>query len=40
MAEARRHLAAVETALAGAPLEAGALGELRSLPGFLVRREL
>ncbi|MET9683760.1 polyprenyl synthetase family protein [Streptomyces coeruleorubidus] len=40
MAEARRHLAAVETALAGVPLEARALGELRSLLGFLVRRDV
>ncbi|MFD6170001.1 polyprenyl synthetase family protein [Streptomyces coeruleorubidus] len=40
MAEARRHLAAVDTALAGVPLEARALGELRSLLGFLVRRDV
>jgi geranylgeranyl diphosphate synthase type I len=40
MAEARRHLVAVETALAGVPLEARALGELRSLLGFLVRRDV
>ncbi|WP_190054835.1 polyprenyl synthetase family protein [Streptomyces lomondensis] len=40
MAEARRHLAAVETALAGVPSAAGAVGELRSLLGFLVRRDL
>ncbi|GGY34194.1 polyprenyl synthetase family protein [Streptomyces djakartensis] len=39
MAEARSHLAAVETALAGLPWEAGAAGELRSLLGFLVRRD-
>ncbi|MFC9504582.1 polyprenyl synthetase family protein [Streptomyces sp. NPDC057002] len=40
LAEARRHLAAVETALAGVPLAAGAAGELRSLLGFLVRRDV
>ncbi|MFH8662479.1 polyprenyl synthetase family protein [Streptomyces afghaniensis] len=40
MADARRHVAAVETALAGVPLEATARGELRSLLGFLVRRDV
>lgn len=39
MAEARRHITAVETALAGAPLAAGAAGELRSLLAYLVRRD-
>ncbi|WP_338775451.1 hypothetical protein [Streptomyces sp. DG1A-41] len=40
MAPARRHLAAVETALAGVSLEARTLGGLRSLLGFLVRRDV
>ncbi|MFI5673293.1 polyprenyl synthetase family protein [Streptomyces cellulosae] len=40
LAEARRHLAAVETALAGVPLEPAPEGELRSLLDFLVRRDL
>ncbi|XUL93267.1 polyprenyl synthetase family protein [Streptomyces galilaeus] len=40
LAEARRHIAAAETALAGVPLEAGPADELRSLLEFLVRREL
>ncbi|MFC9129923.1 polyprenyl synthetase family protein [Streptomyces sp. NPDC057099] len=40
LAEARRHLAVVETALAGVPLAAGAAGELRSLLDFLVRRDV
>jgi geranylgeranyl diphosphate synthase type I len=40
MAEARRHITAVETALAGVPLAAGAAAELRSLLGYLVRREV
>jgi geranylgeranyl diphosphate synthase type I len=38
--EARRHTAAVETALAGVPLEAGPANDLRSLLDFLVRRDL
>ncbi|MFJ5998767.1 polyprenyl synthetase family protein [Streptomyces sp. NPDC092370] len=40
MAEARRHITAVETALAGVPMAAGAAGELRSLLGYLLRREV
>ena len=40
LAEARRHIAAAETALAGVPLAAGPVDELRSLLEFLVRREL
>ncbi|MFE9597968.1 polyprenyl synthetase family protein [Streptomyces hokutonensis] len=40
LAEARRHIAAVETALAGVPLEAGPADELRSLLEFLVHRAL
>lgn len=40
LAEARRQVSAAEAALAGVPLEAGAAGELRSLIGFLVRRDL
>ncbi|MGA5895751.1 polyprenyl synthetase family protein [Streptomyces venetus] len=40
MAEARRHIALVDTALAGVPLEAGAAAELRALLGFLVRRDV
>ncbi|MFJ9722813.1 polyprenyl synthetase family protein [Streptomyces sp. NPDC101209] len=39
LAEAHRHIAAAETTLAGTPLEDGAREELRSLVGFLVRRE-
>ncbi|MER5451594.1 polyprenyl synthetase family protein [Streptomyces sp. NPDC002766] len=39
LAEAHRLIAAAETALTGAPLEDGAREELRSLVGFLVRRE-
>lgn len=38
--EARRHLAAVEAALTAVPLEEGAVADLRSLLGFLVRRDL
>ncbi|MFF0204868.1 polyprenyl synthetase family protein [Streptomyces sp. NPDC005017] len=38
--EARRHLAAVESALAGVPLRTTAVDELRSLLAFLVSREL
>ncbi|MFG2373373.1 polyprenyl synthetase family protein [Streptomyces sp. NPDC048504] len=40
LAEARRHFAAVETALAGVPLAAGPSDDLRSLLEFLVRRDL
>ena len=40
LAEARRHITAVETALADAALETGAVDELRSLLGYLVRRDL
>ncbi|MFE9775210.1 polyprenyl synthetase family protein [Streptomyces sp. NPDC005931] len=40
LAEAHRHLTAVEDALSGAPLETTAAGELRSLLDFLVRRDL
>ncbi|MFJ3307133.1 polyprenyl synthetase family protein [Streptomyces sp. NPDC086549] len=40
LAEARRHTAAAESALAGVPLAAGAAGELRCLLDFLVRRDL
>jgi geranylgeranyl diphosphate synthase type I len=40
LTEARRHITAVETALAGVPLTAGAAGELRSLLGYLVRRDV
>ncbi|MEV5433277.1 polyprenyl synthetase family protein [Streptomyces sp. NPDC052701] len=40
LAEARRHLTAAETALAGLPLRARAADELRSLLDFLVRRNL
>ncbi|MFI6409603.1 polyprenyl synthetase family protein [Streptomyces sp. NPDC050548] len=40
LAEARRHIAAAETALAGVPLAAGPADELRSLLEFLVRRDL
>ncbi|MGW6645186.1 polyprenyl synthetase family protein [Streptomyces iakyrus] len=39
MTEARRHLTAVETALAGAPLATGAADDLRSLLAYLVRRD-
>ncbi|MCX5243103.1 polyprenyl synthetase family protein [Streptomyces prunicolor] len=40
LAEARRHIGAVETALAGVPLAAGPADDLRSLLEFLVRRDL
>ncbi|MFD8235536.1 polyprenyl synthetase family protein [Streptomyces sp. NPDC059696] len=40
LAEARRHLAAVDSALAGAPLAAGAATDLRSLLEYLVRRDV
>ncbi|MFI6936271.1 hypothetical protein [Streptomyces sp. NPDC050287] len=40
LAEARRHIAAVETVLAGVPMEPAAERELRSLLDFLVRRDL
>jgi geranylgeranyl diphosphate synthase type I len=40
LTEARRHIAAVETTLAGVPLAAGPVDDLRSLLEFLVRREL
>ncbi|MGV9943731.1 polyprenyl synthetase family protein [Streptomyces sp. NPDC003401] len=40
LAEARRQVSAVESALAGAPLRAGAADDLRSLLDFLVRRDL
>jgi geranylgeranyl diphosphate synthase type I len=40
LAEARRHVAAAEAALADVPLAAGAVEELRSLLDFLVRRDL
>ncbi|MFD5340858.1 polyprenyl synthetase family protein [Streptomyces hawaiiensis] len=40
MAEARRHITAVETALARVPLAAGAAGELRSLLAYVVRRDV
>ncbi|WP_416958225.1 polyprenyl synthetase family protein [Streptomyces sp. Agncl-13] len=40
LAEARRHIGAVETALAGVPLTAGPADDLRSLLEFLVRRDL
>ncbi|MEV0176116.1 polyprenyl synthetase family protein [Streptomyces sp. NPDC050803] len=40
LAEARRRVAVAEAALDGVPLAAGAAGELRSLLGFLVRRDL
>lgn len=39
LAEARRHLAAVETALGGVPLAAGAARDLRSLLAHVVRRD-
>jgi geranylgeranyl diphosphate synthase type I len=40
LAEARRQLAAAESALAGVPLRATAFDELRSMLGFFVTREL
>ncbi|MDF3148577.1 polyprenyl synthetase family protein, partial [Streptomyces sp. T21Q-yed] len=40
LAQARRHVTAVEAALADVPLEARAAGELRALLDFLVRRDL
>lgn len=40
LAEARRHIAAVEAVLADVPLAAGASDELRALLDFLVRRDL
>jgi geranylgeranyl diphosphate synthase type I len=40
LAEARRHIAAVEAVLTDVPLAAGASDELRSLLDFLVRRDL
>ncbi|MET7684966.1 polyprenyl synthetase family protein [Streptomyces sp. NPDC005423] len=40
LAEARRQLAGVESALSGVPLAAGPVDELRTLLEFLVRREL
>ncbi|MFF5483266.1 polyprenyl synthetase family protein [Streptomyces sp. NPDC012935] len=40
LAEARRHVTAVEAALADVPLKARPAGELRSLLDFLVRRDL
>lgn len=40
VAEARRHLAAVEAALAGVALEQGAVDELRALLEYLVRRDV
>ncbi|MFF7041092.1 polyprenyl synthetase family protein [Streptomyces massasporeus] len=40
LAEARRHITAVETALADVPSTARAAGELRSLLGYLVRRDV
>ncbi|MEU3854803.1 polyprenyl synthetase family protein [Streptomyces sp. NPDC029554] len=40
LAEARRHVTAVETALAAVPLTPRAAAELRSLLGFLIRRDL
>ncbi|WP_406208429.1 MULTISPECIES: polyprenyl synthetase family protein [unclassified Streptomyces] len=40
LAEARRHVTAVEAALADVPLQAGPAAELRSLLDFLVRRDL
>lgn len=40
LAEARRQVTAAEAALAEVPLEAEVAGELRSLIGFLVRRDL
>ncbi|WP_064455611.1 polyprenyl synthetase family protein [Streptomyces hygroscopicus] len=40
LAEADRHIAAVETCLDGLPLAPGAVAELRTLLDFLVRREI
>ncbi|WP_420708942.1 polyprenyl synthetase family protein [Streptomyces sp. NRRL B-1140] len=40
LTEARRHLTAVETSLSGVPLAAEAVGDLRSLLGYLVRRDV
>ena len=40
LAEARRHIAAAKTALAGVPLAAGPADDLRSLLELLVRRDL
>ncbi|MEU7059516.1 polyprenyl synthetase family protein [Streptomyces sp. NPDC046197] len=40
LAEARRHVAAAQAALAGVPLEATAAAELRALPDFLLGRDL
>ncbi|MCX5418530.1 polyprenyl synthetase family protein [Streptomyces sp. NBC_00078] len=40
LAETRHHIAAVETALAEVALETGAMDELRSLLGYLVRRDV
>ncbi|MFI8189168.1 polyprenyl synthetase family protein [Streptomyces sp. NPDC085946] len=40
LAAARHHLTAVESVLAGVPLETKAAGDLRSLLGHLVRRQL
>ncbi|MDT0386537.1 polyprenyl synthetase family protein [Streptomyces dubilierae] len=40
LAEARRHVTAVETALEAVPLTPRAAAELRSLLGFLIRRDL
>lgn len=40
LAEARRQVSAVESALAGVPLRTRAAGDLRSLLDFLVRRDL
>ncbi|KOG35193.1 polyprenyl synthetase family protein [Streptomyces resistomycificus] len=40
LAEARRHVAAAEAALAGLPIPAGAADDLRSLLDFLVCRDL
>ncbi|MFL4946294.1 polyprenyl synthetase family protein [Streptomyces sp. MMS24-I31] len=40
LAEAHRHVAAAETALAAVPLRAAAAAQLRALPAFLLRRDL
>ncbi|MFF8012667.1 polyprenyl synthetase family protein [Streptomyces sp. NPDC007929] len=40
LAEARRHITAVETVLAGAPLAPGAVRATRSLLAYLVRRDV
>ncbi|MFE9444529.1 polyprenyl synthetase family protein [Streptomyces sp. NPDC006602] len=40
LAETRRHVAAVESAIADVPIVAGAADDLRSLLDFLVRRDL